>query len=95
MTSIKGNSFSRGVTEAAFLGQGQIEKLMGRDFEHPDLAVGEHDPAEDPANRYDLSWAVSEDDALENTKSIDVKVEWFDKGAKKVVRLASIKARGL
>lgn len=88
VTSIKGNSYSRRVTEGSNLAQGKLEELSGRAYTDPVLAIGTF--TEDQ-NGYILTWEV-EDGPMTNTKAIEIVVRWNEKGVNKRVVLNTLKS---
>jgi type IV pilus modification protein PilV len=85
ITAIKGNSFANDLTEATTLAQDRMEKLIGlpyTDIEDTNATNG----------RYNISWNITTDHPIDNTKTIRVNVGWTDRGAPKEVSITSMKA---
>ncbi len=91
VSSIQGNSFSRCTSEATALGQGKIEDLMGRDYDDPQLQVSDP-PLSEVTEGYTLTWTVTEDATLSNTKNVSIQVAWGERGGTKTVTVQGIKA---
>jgi type IV pilus assembly protein PilV len=79
VASIKGNFFANRVTEGSVLASDRLEKLFSLPYTHADLASGSHTDPSPPAGR-SISWTVTENSPLENTKKIDVTVSWTERG---------------
>jgi len=94
ITSIRGNAFASGVTEGTTLAADRIEKLLALPYTHADLVAGTHtDP--NPPNRYAVTWQVTDDSPVINTKTIDLTVTWADHGIQKSVTMHRIMPRML
>ena len=97
MTSIKGNYFSGTLTEATSWAADQMETLMSLPYADPDLdAVSDHtvDPVDLPDECiYTIMWNVADDVTTNNTKTIKITVDWYDRGSKRTLELYGIKAR--
>ena len=89
VTSIRGNAYSHRATVATSLGEGQLEVLLGLDYDDPRLNPGSHVPI--VQDQYTLVWSVSEDSSLNNTKTIQMVVTW-NEGETKSVTLVSMKS---
>ena len=92
-TSLSGTFRARNVTGASTVGQDRIEILMGIPYDDPDLASGAHTPETVTIGNYtyDVGWTVSDDQPIDNTKTIDVTVQWQEKGVQKTLSLVYIK----
>jgi type IV pilus assembly protein PilV len=94
ISSIRGNAFASGVTEGTTLAADRIEKLLALPYTHADLVAGNHtDP--NPPNRYAVTWLVTDDSPVTNTKTIDLTVTWADHGIQKSVTMHRIMPRML
>ena len=92
-TSLSGTSKAQNVTGASTVGQDMIEILMGLPYNDPDLASGTHTPQTVTIGNYtyNVGWTVSNDQPIDNTKTIDVTVQWQEKGVQKTLSLVYIK----
>ena len=88
-SSIRGNAFAWGTSEASTVAMGQIESLMGLPYDDDnleDLGGDSHGPISD--GRYDITWTVDDDQLIDNTKTVRVTVSWTDHGADKNVSMS-------
>ena len=106
ITSIRGNSFAEGTTDAITWACDRVEKLVQlglEDFDNAQLRdtdgdgdTGLNDATSATADNsvtqgiYTIYWNVSEDSLLDNTKTINVIVTWTDHGVQKSVSLQTI-----
>ncbi len=83
ITAISGNKLGSEVTGTANVAQGKFEELMALqytvDFTDPDLGgsiagITHNDPAPPPG--YAISWTVTNDVPVNNSKSIAITVTW-------------------
>ncbi len=88
LSSVKGNFSARNVTEAVTLGQDKAEELYTLPYTHPDLAAGTHTQN---LGYYNYSWTVVDDDALENTKTITLNVQYTRDGQTKQAQIVMAK----
>jgi prepilin-type N-terminal cleavage/methylation domain-containing protein len=86
-TSIRGNSFAGGVTEATTWAGYQVERLMALSYTDDDLSAGTHTDQEE---NYTITWNVDENVVFNNTKTIEVKVTWMDQGVQKNVSMQRV-----
>lgn len=92
VAAIRGNSFAGNVTEGACLAADRLEKLMSLSYTHSDLSAGNHtDPS--PPGGYAVAWDVTDDSPINDTKTIDITVTWYDHGAQKSVSMQRIVPR--
>jgi type IV pilus assembly protein PilV len=103
-TAIKGNDMAGNITGAVTLASAQMERLIALPYDDPLLedkdgdgfggladstaATADYPPVD--RERYWVCWNVAVDDVLENTKTINVIVEWNDRGIRKRVLLQNI-----
>jgi type IV pilus assembly protein PilV len=101
ITAIQGNAFSGRTTDATTLAQDALEQLMALDYTDADLNDGSHPPksqAEVSATQevqgviYTLSWDVTEDSPINNTKTIDMTVIWSEGGQQRTLSMQFIKS---
>ena len=88
IASIRGNSIANTLTEATTLAQDRMENLIGLSYN--DLTAGSHPGPNNPI--YNISWNITLDYPINNTKEIRVIVTWLDKDLTKTVSITSIKA---
>jgi prepilin-type N-terminal cleavage/methylation domain-containing protein len=74
ITAINGNSGAREATEAATRATDQLETLIALPFD----SIVDGGPVTDGA--YTVSWDVTDDTPLPNTKTITVTVDWLQRG---------------
>ncbi|MBW1997171.1 MAG: prepilin-type N-terminal cleavage/methylation domain-containing protein [Deltaproteobacteria bacterium] len=92
VSTIKGNAFASGVTEATSLAADRLEKILALPFDHSDLSAGNHtDP--DPPIGYSIGWNVVDDSPLNDTKTVNITVSWVDRGALRQVSVQRVVPR--
>lgn len=90
-SSIRGNAFAWGTSEATNIAMAQIESLMDLPYDDEDLEDLDEDSHGPVSNgSYNVSWKVEEDDFIEQTKTVDVTVLWKDHGADRKVVMSFI-----
>jgi len=94
ITSIRGNAFASGVTEGTTLATDRIEKLLALPYTDTALSAGSHTESNPPSG-YAVTWQVTDDTPLINTKTIDLTVTWSDHTAQKSVTMHRIMPRML
>ena len=68
---------SRNRSIAVNLAQEGIEELMGRPFNHADLAAGTHDDPDNPVrNHFERQWVITDNTPVVGMKQISVSVEF-------------------
>lgn len=84
MTALQGTQVGRQATEANALAWNTIERLRELDFDHDDLAAGDHPDPNNPVDHlgaaggtYTRVWTVTLDGQM---KRIAVKVSWASRG---------------
>lgn len=92
LSAVSGNSSARGMTEAATVGQQQIERLMALPYDDPLLADTNVDgdagldEITAPDNStvvdtvYNILWNVADDQPIQGAKKIRVIVRWQSSG---------------
>ncbi len=77
ITSVRGNFFSKNLSEASVLGQDRLEELRNRPYGHAELTVGNHNDGTIPGTIFTRDYNVS---IVPNTTmlSIVVNVRWRD-----------------
>ncbi len=89
--SLGGTRTAHSVTEATTVAMDKVEDLMMLAYTDADLANGTHGPEYDAGNRYRIDWTVSDDLPLESTKTINVTVQWQERGVARTSSLTYIK----
>ena len=74
---IRGNSTAIWHTEAATTMASEIERLMALPYDDAELTTGSHGPV--TKDDYTLSWQVTTEAPVNNTKTIVVSVTWDDR----------------
>lgn len=91
-TAIRGNYTASRLTEASTWAQDKLEKLMPLPYASADLASAgnPHEEGNPPAG-YTITWNVTDNNPVTDTKLITVTVTWQDKGVTKTTQLACAK----
>ena len=89
VAAIRGNSFAGNVTEGTCLASDRLEKLMSQSYTHADLTAGAHTDTS-PPDGYTITWNVTDDSPLNDTKTIGLTVIWANHGAQKIVSMQRI-----
>lgn len=94
MTSVKGNADSQYISEATYLGQEQLEKLLNLPFDDADLTdtTATGTPHTLTNGNFIYNWLVTDDDILTNTKTIQLDVTYNNRGITKQTRIVAVKA---
>jgi type IV pilus assembly protein PilV len=94
VTSIRGNAYAGGMTEGVTHAADRIEKLMSLAWDDSNLGAGSHnDPS--PPSGYAVSWTVTDNTPVSDTKTVEVTVNWTEHGATKNVTMQTVVARVL
>jgi len=88
--SIKGNSFSQGLTQATVLSQQKLEELKNMPFDDSNLSSGHHDEGVLSGSEFSRSYDVESTSAT--LKFVTVTVAWTEKVGHSV-SLSTMKAR--
>jgi len=89
VSSIRGNGMAGRLTEGTQLACDRMEELMSRSYTHSDLTAGTHtDPS--PPSGYTVTWNVTDDSPITDTKTVTVTVTWTDHGVQKTATLQQI-----
>jgi type IV pilus assembly protein PilV len=88
-TAVRTNDTARGVSEQSVLAAEQLERLIGMPYADPNLTDGNH--AAPDQGRYTITWTVTDDGMINNTKTIAVTVAWNEHGLTKSINLTYIK----
>lgn len=87
ISSVKGNSSARRVTEATLLAEAQMESLLELPYDHNDLDPGLN-PHQATQNPYTITWDVVETDldadGTNDSKSVNIVVNWRYRGNRNV-----------
>ena len=94
MASIKGNFFASRVTEGSALASDRLEKLFALPYTDADLDAGTHTDPNPPAGR-SISWIVTDNSPLNNTKKVVMTVSWTERGVQKNLSMERIISRML
>jgi type IV pilus assembly protein PilV len=87
--SIRGNAFSAGTTEATTWAATYIEWLMRLPYDDDNLDQTQN-PHQETEGRYSITWNVTDDAIIADTKSVEVVVTWMDHAVQKDVRMRCI-----
>ena len=98
-TALQGNSFAGNISESNSLCQYKIEELMALPYDHADLedlnagptTTAYVDPS--PPEGYVITWEVDADNPVPDTKEIEVKVAWTQRGHDKETVFTSYKSK--
>ena len=94
IASIRGNFFASRVTEGSALASDRLEKLFALPYTHADLSAGTHADPNPPEGR-SISWIVTENAPLNNTKKVVMTVSWTERGVQKNLSMERIISRML
>ncbi len=86
--AMRSNSFSGNLSEATTYASDQIEKLTQLDYDHANLASGNHSGT--TQGIYTISWDVTPNAEAQNTKTVDVTVTWAEKGSGRNLSMQSL-----
>ena len=86
--AVEENTLSRRMTEGSHLALGKMEELSGLDYTDSNLNAGSHELIQDD---YRMTWDVTDNEPLSDTKKIEITVQWNEKGTNKRVVLTSFK----
>lgn len=87
---IQGNAVAKWQTQSASWGSDRIERLITLDYDDADLSAGSHGPVTE--DQYEISWVVTNDDPMANTKTLVVSVAWTDRGKPKTTSFTYYRA---
>jgi len=90
VSGIHGNATANALTGAAAWGADSLEQLLVKPYDNIDLDPGDH--PEEIKGRYTISWSVTENDVMINSKTIRVKVSYSDRGKPRNVYLTYYKS---
>jgi prepilin-type N-terminal cleavage/methylation domain-containing protein len=95
--SIQGNDFSISLTEGTTLAADRVEKLVALPYTHADLTATTGTPhtaaTTSPFTGYAVSWTVTDNSPITDTKTVLVTVSWTEHGNAKSVTLPRIVPR--
>ncbi|MBN1626080.1 MAG: prepilin-type N-terminal cleavage/methylation domain-containing protein [Deltaproteobacteria bacterium] len=90
-SSIRGNAFAWGTSEATNIAMAQIENLMDLPYNDDLLEdLDEVSHSGGSVGNYDISWTVEDDAIIDQTKTVDVTVAWTDHGASRNVVMSFV-----
>ncbi len=96
MTAIRGNYNASNITEATTVAQDRLEDLMGLLYSDSLLEnPGTGDPAPPSPSGYTVTYDVSDNNPIPNTRLVAVTVQWQDKGVQKQTVLTCVKPQVL
>ncbi len=78
IVSIRGNSFSNNLTQAAILAQDRFEALRSVPFDHPDLGSASHLEKSCSGTIFTREYTVTHNPLYPDSKNITVAVSWSD-----------------
>lgn len=92
IASIRGNTSARTHTEAATWAADRVERLMALPYNHPDLdaAAANNPHSVPPEGVYNISWNVTDNTPITNTKTITIIVTWNARGANRSVSMQHV-----
>ena len=106
ITSIQGNAFSGRTTDATTIAQDRLEQLMALTYSSlttdDHLNAGSHPPGsqvqvigteEVQGVNYTISWDVTNNSPIDNTKTVDMTVTWSEGGRQRRVSIQCVKPR--
>jgi len=87
--SARGNSTSSQSTDGLILAVGQMETLMDRAWGHADLdsAGNTHSVTQ---GQYTIEWNVTNNDVINNTKTINMTVTWSSWGVQRQITVQQV-----
>ena len=89
-TALSGDSFASAVTESSTLAQDRLETLLSLPYNDANLDSGNHQDATPPA-RHTITWTVTDDEPVPNSKLIEVTVTRQYKGGTRTSQLICVK----
>jgi type IV pilus assembly protein PilV len=87
--SLSGTNLAGSTTEATTAAMNRMEQLISRSYSHTDLSSGSHGPV--VQGRFTLSWTVTVNQPLADTKTVAVTAQWSEKGVTKTSSLTYVK----
>ena len=87
--SAKGNSTSLMSTDGLIFAVNQLETLMERSWTHADLDSG-NNPHSVSQGQYTITWNVTDNGVISNTKTINMTVTWSNWGLQKRISVQYI-----
>jgi type IV pilus assembly protein PilV len=94
ITSIQGNAFSSRTTDATTLAQDRLEQLMALAYTDADLNAGDHEDAQTLQGvAYTVSWNVTNNALINNTKTVIMTVAWSEGGRQRTLSMQFVKAQ--
>ena len=89
LSTIRGKAFASGLTEGSVLAANRMGKLLALPYTDAALTPGSH-TAPKPPEGYAITWQVSDNNPVRNTKTIHLTVTWADQGIKKSVAMSRV-----
>jgi type IV pilus modification protein PilV len=91
IASVKGNTLSSNVTQAANLAQDKLEYLKDLSYADPNLNPGQYDEGTISGSIFSRKYSIGEDEG-DSIKTITVTVQWTDR-VKHNLTLTTIRAK--
>ena len=91
IVAFQSNYSSRTFTQAIMWGRDTSERLINMPYNDPALDSGEQH--EENHGIYTISWDVTDDAVVNNTKTIDIGVSWNDSDRRRTISTNFIKSR--
>ena len=89
VAAIRGNHLAGNVTEGTCFAADRLEKLLSLPYAHADLTAGAHtDPS--PPGGYTITWNVTDDSPINDTKTINLTVIWATRGAQRSISMLRV-----
>jgi len=90
--SARGNSTSSMSTGGLIFAVNQLETLMDRSWTHADLDSG-NNPHSVSQGQYTITWNITDDGVINNTKTINMTVTWSNWGLQKRISVQHVMPR--
>jgi prepilin-type N-terminal cleavage/methylation domain-containing protein len=86
--SLGGTSLAGSTTEATTTAMDRMEQLISKSYSDTNLSTGSHSVTQ---GRFTLTWLVTVNQPLTNTKTVVVTASWSEKGVPKTSSLTYVK----
>jgi type IV pilus assembly protein PilV len=92
-TALQGSAFARHVTEGTNWAQDRMEVLLAQSYDNGLLTAGtdKADPNPPSPDGYTITYDVTNDSPVPNSKEITVKVQWRDRWSTKSAEVICVK----
>jgi len=91
--SIQGNDYSISLTEGTTIAADRVERMVRLPYTHADLAPTSGTPRTATVNNYTVSWTVTDNFPITDTKTVMLTVTWTEHGNTKSITLPRIVPR--